>query len=121
MEVEWKYAAIINKAISNEELYHSYAIGVMTYQILTDKDRVGELAVMLSVPFDYNWFKNWFALCVFEENIPCDENMMYWDRAILQWSENMQQSSAKQSAKNEEVYLHHTRVLFVEQKNNIKH
>lgn len=57
--------------------------GVMMYQILTDnKDCVGELAIMFSVPFNYNWFKNWFALGVFDGNISCDENLirrMYYE------------------------------------------
>ncbi|XP_036449995.1 bryoporin-like [Colossoma macropomum] len=54
------------------------AIGVMTYQILTD-DRhcVAELAIMFSVPYDNNLFRNWFALGIYKTPISCDYNLFY--------------------------------------------
>ncbi|KAL6478447.1 hypothetical protein MHYP_G00142820 [Metynnis hypsauchen] len=58
------------------------AVGVLTYQILQNEEHVGELAIMFSVPFDYNLYKNWFALGIFEADIPCDSNLfkrMYYD------------------------------------------
>uniref|UniRef100_A0AAR2IWB8 Actinoporin-like protein n=1 Tax=Pygocentrus nattereri TaxID=42514 RepID=A0AAR2IWB8_PYGNA len=54
------------------------AIGVMTYQICTDDKRCfGELAIMFSVPYDYNFFRNWFALGIYERPISCDYNLFY--------------------------------------------
>ncbi|XP_017578999.1 bryoporin-like [Pygocentrus nattereri] len=58
------------------------AVGVLTYQILQNERHVGELAIMFSVPFDYNLYQNWFALGIFEADIPCDYNLfkrMYYD------------------------------------------
>ncbi|XP_036449149.1 bryoporin-like [Colossoma macropomum] len=59
------------------------AVGVLTYQILqNEEEHVGELAIMFSVPFDYNLYKNWFALGIFDADIPCDLNLfkrMYYD------------------------------------------
>uniref|UniRef100_W5KPN9 Uncharacterized protein n=1 Tax=Astyanax mexicanus TaxID=7994 RepID=W5KPN9_ASTMX len=57
------------------------SVGVMTYQILTNDRRcIGELAIMFSVPYDYNLYENVFALGIFKKNTECDEtlyNMMY--------------------------------------------
>ncbi|XP_076867087.1 DELTA-stichotoxin-Hcr4a-like [Brachyhypopomus gauderio] len=59
------------------------AVGVLTYQILTDEMHcVGELAIMFSVPFDYNLYQNWFALGIFNHGISCNNdlfNQMYYD------------------------------------------
>ncbi|XP_036449510.1 DELTA-actitoxin-Ate1a-like [Colossoma macropomum] len=59
------------------------AVGVLTYQMLRDeKCFVAELAIMFSVPFDYNWYENWFALGIYKQEIPCDEALfskMYYD------------------------------------------
>ncbi|KAG9268248.1 bryoporin-like isoform X1 [Astyanax mexicanus] len=58
------------------------SVGVLTYQILSDaQDCVGELALMYSVPYDYNLYENTFALGIFESGFPCDEdlyNQMYY-------------------------------------------
>ncbi|KAI4899035.1 hypothetical protein NFI96_027258 [Prochilodus magdalenae] len=60
------------------------AVGVLTYEICkhNDTDWVGELDIMFSVPFDYNLYENWFALGIFKEHMPCDENLfnqMYYE------------------------------------------
>lgn len=59
------------------------AVGVLMYQILTkERHSAGELAIMFSVPFDYVWFENWFALGIFEGTISCDYSLyrqMYYD------------------------------------------
>ncbi|XP_017578982.1 uncharacterized protein LOC108443075 [Pygocentrus nattereri] len=59
------------------------SVGVLTYQIQKEKSNpVGELAIMFSVPYDYTWYENWFALGIFEVNIPCDYDLfkqMYYD------------------------------------------
>ncbi|KAI4899034.1 hypothetical protein NFI96_007144 [Prochilodus magdalenae] len=50
--------------------------GVLMYQILNkEKKDVGELAIMFSVPFDYNWNKNMFALGIYNANHPCDDKL----------------------------------------------
>ncbi|XP_076867089.1 uncharacterized protein LOC143518482 [Brachyhypopomus gauderio] len=58
------------------------AVGVLTYQILNDKkNTVGELAIMFSVPYDYNLYENWFALGIFNNGILCNDdlfNQMYY-------------------------------------------
>ncbi|KAL7873652.1 hypothetical protein AOLI_G00127230 [Acnodon oligacanthus] len=62
------------------------AVGVLTYQILTNEEHASELAIMFSVPFNFNWFKNWFALGIFEPDIPCDNalfNQMYYDTGLF--------------------------------------
>ncbi|XP_061096831.1 DELTA-sagatoxin-Srs1a-like [Conger conger] len=59
------------------------AVGVLTYDInegLREK-AVKRLAIMFSVPFDYNLYQNWFALGFFEPDTSCDEalyNLMYY-------------------------------------------
>ncbi|XP_036449147.1 DELTA-sagatoxin-Srs1a-like [Colossoma macropomum] len=59
------------------------SVGVLTYQIHRKKSNpVGELAIMFSVPYDYSLFENWFALGIFEANIPCNYDLfkrMYYD------------------------------------------
>ncbi|XP_072545017.1 uncharacterized protein [Salminus brasiliensis] len=59
------------------------AVGVLTYSILTDEQGcVGEMVIMFSVPFDYNCYKNWFALGIFESGVSCDEKLykqMYYE------------------------------------------
>ncbi|KAI4874694.1 hypothetical protein NFI96_021607 [Prochilodus magdalenae] len=57
--------------------------GVLTYQILQNEtDNVGELAIMFSVPYDYNMYENWFGLGIFEAGFSCDAvlfKLMYYD------------------------------------------
>uniref|UniRef100_A0A3B1JMA8 Bryoporin-like n=1 Tax=Astyanax mexicanus TaxID=7994 RepID=A0A3B1JMA8_ASTMX len=60
------------------------AVGVLTYQIIPDERCrcIRELAIMFSVPYDYNHYKNLFALGIFLPNQPCDEtlyNKMYYE------------------------------------------
>ncbi|KAL4604791.1 DELTA-stichotoxin-Hcr4a-like [Arapaima gigas] len=59
------------------------AVGVLTYDV-TDRQNSNQarLAIMFSVPFDYNHFENWFALGFFDKNRPCDESLykhMYYE------------------------------------------
>uniref|UniRef100_A0A3B1IQE4 Bryoporin-like n=1 Tax=Astyanax mexicanus TaxID=7994 RepID=A0A3B1IQE4_ASTMX len=58
------------------------SVGVLTYQILNDDKRcIGELAIMFSVPFNYNHYENLFAMGIFDPNHPCDRDlykMMYY-------------------------------------------
>ncbi|KAJ8377132.1 hypothetical protein SKAU_G00077160 [Synaphobranchus kaupii] len=59
----------------------SGAVGVMTYDITEDrKNAVKRLAIMFSVPYNYNHYENWFALGLFDPYQACDESlydMMY--------------------------------------------
>ncbi|KAI4886182.1 hypothetical protein NFI96_029512, partial [Prochilodus magdalenae] len=58
------------------------SVGVLTYQILRNGTyNVGELAIMFSVPYDYNLYENTFALGIYQPNISCDDdlfNKMYY-------------------------------------------
>lgn len=55
----------------------SGAVGVLTYELFDMHNRqCNELmAVMFSVPFDYNFYKNWLAVGVFEHTRACDEKL----------------------------------------------
>ncbi|XP_036449609.1 bryoporin-like [Colossoma macropomum] len=59
------------------------SIGVLMYQILNnERNPVGELAIMFSVPYNYSLYENWFALGIYEPDISCDDNLfnkMYYD------------------------------------------
>ncbi|KAI4874692.1 hypothetical protein NFI96_021611 [Prochilodus magdalenae] len=58
------------------------SVGVLTYQIRKNGTyNVGELAIMFSVPYNYNHYENTFALGIYEPNISCDDdlfNKMYY-------------------------------------------
>ncbi|XP_067432551.1 DELTA-sagatoxin-Srs1a-like [Thunnus thynnus] len=63
----------------------SGAVGVLTYELFDMHRRhCNELiAVMFSVPFDYNFYKNWLGVGVFEHTRACDEKLyklMYNDK-----------------------------------------
>ncbi|XP_062298476.1 DELTA-sagatoxin-Srs1a-like [Scomber scombrus] len=63
----------------------SGAVGVMTYELFDMRSRhCNELiAVMFSVPFDYNFYKNWLGVGIFEHTRACDKklyNLMYNDK-----------------------------------------
>ncbi|KAL7864468.1 hypothetical protein AOLI_G00158880 [Acnodon oligacanthus] len=56
--------------------------GVLTYDICMDNKSkaIKHLAIMFSVPYDYNQYENRFALGLFDSSQSCDEslfNMMY--------------------------------------------
>ncbi|KAI4889954.1 hypothetical protein NFI96_028645, partial [Prochilodus magdalenae] len=59
------------------------AAGVLIYEISKqdDRDWVGELAMMFSVPYGYDMCENCFAVGIFEEHVYCDEqlfNLLYY-------------------------------------------
>ncbi|XP_072312105.1 uncharacterized protein [Eucyclogobius newberryi] len=63
----------------------SGAVGVFTYELFDmHKRQTHELmAIMFSVPFDYNFYKNWLGVGIFEKSKPCDEKLykfMYNDK-----------------------------------------
>lgn len=55
----------------------SGAVGVLTYQLFDTRSKHCNevMAVMFSVPFDYNFYKNWLAVGVFEHTQDCDEKL----------------------------------------------
>ena len=50
------------------------AVGVLTYYI-PDIDKT--LAVMYSVPFDYNWYSNWFDVWLYSGKRRANYNLWY--------------------------------------------
>lgn len=63
----------------------SGAVGVLTYQLFDMRSRhCNELvALMFSVPFDYNFYKNWMGVGIFEHTHACDEALykhMYYEK-----------------------------------------
>lgn len=63
----------------------SGAVGVVTYELFDMlKRHCNEvIAVMFSVPFDYNFYKNWLGVGIFEHTRACDEKLyshMYNDK-----------------------------------------
>lgn len=61
------------------------AIGVLTYD-LHERSRstaIESLAMMFSVPWDYNLYKNWFAVGVYKQDRACDGSLykeMYYEK-----------------------------------------
>lgn len=55
----------------------SGAVGVMTYELFDMHRRQSTelMAVMFSVPFDYNFYKNWLGVGIFEKARACDESL----------------------------------------------
>lgn len=55
------------------------AVGVLTYELLNMQTRqCSELmALMFSVPFDYNFYKNWLGVGIFECARACDKHLFH--------------------------------------------
>ncbi|XP_036408043.1 DELTA-sagatoxin-Srs1a-like [Megalops cyprinoides] len=63
----------------------SGSVGVLTYELFDMRSRhCNELiAIMFSVPFDYNIYKNWLGVGIFEHKRACDEALykhMYYEK-----------------------------------------
>jgi len=63
----------------------SGCVGVLTYEIFEMQSRHCNeiIAVMFSVPFDYNFYKNWLGLGIFEHTRACDKGLykhMYYEK-----------------------------------------
>ncbi|KAG7492320.1 hypothetical protein MATL_G00013110 [Megalops atlanticus] len=63
----------------------SGSVGVLTYELFDMRSRhCNELiAIMFSVPFDYNFYKNWLGVGIFEHTRACDEALykhMYYEK-----------------------------------------
>ncbi|XP_041829397.1 DELTA-stichotoxin-Hmg2b-like [Melanotaenia boesemani] len=50
------------------------AVGVLTYELFNMQQRHSNelMAIMFSVPFDYNFYKNWLGVGIFEHTRACD-------------------------------------------------
>ncbi|KAM8889677.1 uncharacterized protein ACB058_010739 isoform 1-T2 [Synchiropus picturatus] len=55
----------------------SGAVGVMTYELFNTSTLQCEqvVAIMFSVPFDYNFYQNWLGIGLFESSQPCDDKL----------------------------------------------
>lgn len=52
------------------------AVGVFTYELFNPSKKHTEImAVMFSVPFDYNLYSNWFAAGIFDNCKICDKTL----------------------------------------------
>ncbi|XP_036975874.1 DELTA-sagatoxin-Srs1a-like [Acanthopagrus latus] len=53
------------------------AVGVFTYDLYSKStgQTAGSMAVMFSVPFDYNLYSNWYAVGVFEQSRACNYDL----------------------------------------------
>ncbi|XP_056153676.1 actinoporin-like protein [Lampris incognitus] len=63
----------------------SGAVGVLTYDLFerSRNDYIETVAIMFSVPYDYNMYKNWFAVGIFGKGKECDEALykeMYYNK-----------------------------------------
>ncbi|KAM6957063.1 actinoporin-like protein [Aplochiton taeniatus] len=62
------------------------SVGVMTYDLFerSRNDHIETLAIMFSVPWDYNLYKNWFAVGIYSKGRECDEALykeMYYNKS----------------------------------------
>lgn len=62
------------------------SVGVMTYDLFVKggNDHIQTMAIMFSVPFDYNLHKNWFAVGFYPKERQCDQALykeMYYNSA----------------------------------------
>ncbi|TKS89402.1 DELTA-alicitoxin-Pse1b [Collichthys lucidus] len=55
----------------------SGAVGVITYDMFERQSNCAreKLAIMFSVPYDYNFYKNWVALGIYDKSRECDESL----------------------------------------------
>lgn len=65
----------------------SGAVGVLTYDVFKKGNRASteRIAIMFSVPYDYNLYKNWVAVGIFELGRECNEDLykeMYYKNSI---------------------------------------
>ncbi|GAA6229185.1 DELTA-stichotoxin-Hmg2b-like [Lates japonicus] len=63
----------------------SGAVGILTYDLFErHSNRAAEkVAIMFSVPYDYNMYKNWFAVGIYNQDKECNEALykeMYYNK-----------------------------------------
>lgn len=71
-------------SFEKEGLTPTGAVGLLTYDLFHKQSRVRSqrMAIMFSVPYDRNLYKNRLAVGLFEQSVACDEslyNKMYED------------------------------------------
>ncbi|XP_028672633.1 DELTA-sagatoxin-Srs1a-like [Erpetoichthys calabaricus] len=72
------------------------SVGVMTYDICASPIQSGDmkLAIMFSVPYDYNWFENWFAVGFYDLSKGCDHDL--YDEMYYQVKPEFKRAKATQ-------------------------
>lgn len=63
----------------------SGAVGVLTYDLFerNSKGAKESIAIMFSVPYDYNLYQNWVAVGIYDKDKECDESLykeMYYNK-----------------------------------------
>lgn len=84
------------------------AVGVLTYDLIRKgSHKAGEkLAIMFSVPYDYNFYKNWAAVGIYDQSRECKEDLykeMYNEKKDEFVREEAKGSCMKYSGKELEI------------------
>ncbi|KAI4798561.1 hypothetical protein KUCAC02_021959 [Chaenocephalus aceratus] len=73
-----------NAVFTKSPSKYAGSVGVFTYDLNKDEKQAAEkIAIMFSVPWDFNKYKNWYAVGVFDVCTECDEALykqMYYDK-----------------------------------------
>lgn len=61
------------------------SVGVLTYELFERQSNCAKemVAIMFSVPYDYNMYKNWLGLAIYNQGKECDKNLyqeMYYNK-----------------------------------------
>lgn len=64
-------------SFEKEDLTPTGAVGLLTYDLFHKQSRVRSqrMAIMFSVPYDRNLYKNRLAVGLFEQTVACDESL----------------------------------------------